>query len=336
MKRSQHADPMVRQFRRHNGLAILISLAALGILHFNFESAPAGSDLQPGKIDVAKLTSAVSISIPIPQATPIPAAPVQTASLNEAAPASPSLDFNAEANRLSLLMNLFLLEQGAERLKKVPDYTATFVKQERIDGELLEEQIMELKLRHAPFCVYMKWHAGEVGRELLYHEGENEGKIIVHPGGLRGRLLPSIKLEPTNSLVMAESRHPVTMVGLLNLANEIITRRKAEMRDKHDMRCQLIDDQVVNDRPCYCFIITYMNKKQQETYRKSVQFIDKELCLPICVRNYGWPESAEPIAPEKLDEETIIENYVYTDIQFNRELTAADFDRGNEAYHFRR
>jgi hypothetical protein len=334
MKRSRHVDPAVRFSRRRNGLAILISLAALGTLHFNFESAPAGADHEPGKIDVARLTKSVLVTVPVSHGQQ--AAPIQTASLGESSLSPRELDFNAEANRLSLLLNLSLLEQGHERLSRIPDYTATFVKQERIDGEMKDEQVMELKLRHAPFSVYMKWHAGEVGRELLYHEGENEGKIIVHPGGLRGRLLASIKLEPTNALVMAESRHPVTMVGLLNLSGEIITRRKAEMRDKHDLRCELIDNQVVNDRPCYCFIVTYMNREQQKEYRKSVQFIDKELYLPICVKNYSWPESADPIAPEKLDEETLIEHYVYTDITFNRQFAATDFDRANEEYHFRR
>lgn len=331
MKRSQPADPSVRLARRRNGLAILISFTAVAILHLNFDPLPAGADLEPGKINVAKFSSAVAVSLPAAHA-----GPVQTASIGESGVAARTLDFNAEANSLSLLLNQFLLEQGCERLSHIPNYTATFFKQERVDGTLLDEQVMEMKLRHAPFSVYMKWHAGEVGRELLYVEGEHDGKMIVHPGGLRGRLLPSVKLEPTNSLVMRESRHPVTMVGLRNLAHEIITRRKLEIEQGQDIRCQLIDNQMVNERPCYCFVITYMNQKQSDIYRKSIQYIDKQLSLPVCVKNYTWPDSEEPIAPEKLDEETLIEHYVYTDIQFNREMTAVDFDRANEAYHFRR
>lgn len=329
MMRLQHADPAVRLQRRRNGIAILISLSTITVLYLNFDPTPAGADPAPGKINIAKLSSSVGGTLPTT------AAPIQTASISEAH-VGRSTDYNVEANRLSLMFNLFLIESGHERLSKTPDYTATFFKHERIDGEMLDPQVMEMKLRHAPFSVYMKWHEGEVGRELLYVDGENDGKMIVHPGGIRGRLLPSIKLEPTSNLSMRETRHPVTMVGMLNLAHEIITRRKREMKDGVDIRCQMIEDQMINERPCYCFVLVWPNQHESEEYRKSIQYIDKELSLPVCVKNFAWPDSEEPIPPEKLDEETLIEHYAYTDIQFNKQLTAGDFDRANEEYHFRR
>ncbi|MGE3314691.1 MAG: DUF1571 domain-containing protein [Planctomycetaceae bacterium] len=330
MKRLQHADQAVRLQRRRNGIAILISLATVTVLKLNFEPTPAGADASPGKINVAKLSASVGGALP---AMP---APVQTASISGEHVGRRDVDYNVEANRLTLLFNLFLLEQGHARLAKAPDYTATFFKHERIGGEMLDPQVMELKLRHAPFSVYMKWHEGEVGRELLYVAGENDGKMIVHPGGLRGRLLPSIKLEPDSNLSMRETRHPVTMVGMLNLAHEIITRRKAEMKANADIRCQLIEDQMINDRPCYCFVLNWVHQHESEEYRKSIQYIDKELSIPVCVKNFAWPDSEEPIPAEKLDEETLTEHYAYTDIQFDKKLTAGDFDRANEEYHFRR
>ena len=54
-------------------------------------------------------------------------------------------------------------------------YKRWYEREERIDGEMKEPQQMELKLRHAPFSVYMKWLNGDKGRELLYTANENDG-----------------------------------------------------------------------------------------------------------------------------------------------------------------
>ena len=101
-------------------------------------------------------------------------------------------------SRVALQLHLALLELGKTRIEKSPDYTATFVKRERLDGEDLQEmQTMQLKLRHKPFSLYLKWQeGGDVGREILYVDGQHEQRMLVHPGGLKGKLLPDLKLEP--------------------------------------------------------------------------------------------------------------------------------------------
>jgi Protein of unknown function (DUF1571) len=136
---------------------------------------------------------------------------------------------------------------------------------------------------------------------------------------------------------MSESRHPVTMVGLLKLSDEIISRRKVELEHSHPVRCRLIENEVVNERPCFVFVSTYMDRKVSEDYRKSIQYVDKEWLLPICVKNYAWPEANASYADDNaLDEATLIEHYSYSDVQFNSQLADQDFEKTNSAYSFRR
>ena len=54
-------------------------------------------------------------------------------------------------------------------------------------------------------------------------------------------------------------------------------------------------------------------------------------------RTMRWPEAKQTFADENaLDEATLVEHYAYSELQFNQQLAAKDFDRGNEAYGFRR
>ncbi|MBD3274787.1 MAG: DUF1571 domain-containing protein, partial [Candidatus Marinimicrobia bacterium] len=64
----------------------------------------------------------------------------------------------------------------------VQDYVCIFNKQERIDGELLPMETVRLKFKK-PFSVYMRWiEDPRKGMEVMYVRGENNGKIIAHPG----------------------------------------------------------------------------------------------------------------------------------------------------------
>jgi hypothetical protein len=67
-------------------------------------------------------------------------------------------------------------------------------------------------------------------------------------------------------------------------------------------------------------------------YRKSIVFIDKELSMPVCVKNYTWAKDADP---ESIDEETLVEFYAYTDMRMEQQLGAADFDQHNKDYKLR-
>jgi hypothetical protein len=313
-------------------LAGLTALVATGFLYLNFEPTPAGADGKAKPVDVTRLALATRATIK-PVSLPAALHPSAAAKL----PAGQKAVAVTEADRVAMMMNMVLLEQGRRRLAEASDYTCTFFKQERIDSELSDGQFIELKMRHKPFSVYMKWLSGDKGREVLYVDGVDENRMTVHPGGWKARLVPALKLDPDGSLALRESRHPVTMVGLVKLCDEIVNRRKNELEHRHPVRCRLSKNEVVNERPCYCFVSIYVDRKINEEYRKSIQYIDKEFLLPICVKNYAWPEEKQTFADDNaLDEATLVEHYAYSELQFNQQLAGEDFDRANKAYSFRR
>ena len=237
----------------------------------------------------------------------------------------------AAQNELMLRFQTALLEAGLLRLKNVNDYTATFSKREAIDGFLSDEQIMELKLRHQPFSVYMKWTKGDAGRELLYQEGMNEGKMLVQLGGTLGRFMPTLKLDPKGDRAMAESRYPVTTSGLMNIAQKIVDVRKTELNKKMDVKCQMKPKVMFDKKPCYYFITEYTNPKDSKDYRRTELYIDEENCLPVCLRNYTW----KPEDQDLTEDETLIEEYAFTNIVINKKLANQHFDKTNNEYSFR-
>jgi len=240
--------------------------------------------------------------------------------------------------RIALLLNLAMMDQARQRLEQVDDYTATFFKQERLDGgDLLDPQVMQLKLRHEPFSVYMKWTEGDVGREVLYVDGQYENRMLVKKGGRMGRLLPSLKLDPHGSLAMGEARHPITEVGLLTLTKKILDYRRRDLGIAEGVTCRMTDNERIDNRECYCFAVEYASPQIDPLYRKTITWIDKELGVPICLKNYTWPDEKETAASNpEIDEETLIEFYTYTDIKLDQRLAASAFDQANTEYTFKR
>ncbi len=103
-------------------------------------------------------------------------------------------------------MNVLLLQKGLAQFSKIPDYQCNFTKQERIGGDLSKVQQISLKMRHEPLSIYMKWRSGETGQQVIYVEGQNDGKMLVKAGGLKGRL-GTLSLDPNSALAMSQSRH---------------------------------------------------------------------------------------------------------------------------------
>lgn len=300
-----------------NVLAATVCFAALGILQLNFDPLPVGIDPAEAAIDVSRFSQAI-------------------ATASNAESASASEDAIPVGDRELVQHNIQKLERAVGFLESIPDYTATFFKRELVNGSMGDGQVVHLKLRHQPFSVYMKWIVGDKGRELLYVDGENDGNMLVKVGGLKGRLLPCIKLEPTSTMALNESRHPVTNVGLLNLCKRMLKHRREELAaPKLQLKCRLVANQQVDGVACDCFIVDFETPEVCSPYRRTVQYYEKKHGIPICVMNYGWQNGAETDATE-VDESSLIEHYSYADLKFNLRLADVEFDRTNENYLLRR
>lgn len=324
MTRSRRHRSAQVSSKRRNLTAILISFGAVSVLYFNFDPTPAGGDIGEEVVNV----SAITKDVDLPTSADLAG---DSGSGSSGAAAGNSLK-----GKTALLMNVMLLERGIKKLEKFGNYSATFYRRERVGGAMLDAEVMKLKMRHAPFSVYMKWVVGDKGRELLYVKGQHNEKMLVKLGGVKGRLIPVVKLTPDGDTAMKDSRHPVTEIGLMHLAKTIIQFRQQDLARKSGVDCRMFDNQVVNDVSCYCFVVDYANAEVSQLYRKSVIFIDKETHLPVCVKNFTWPDKKSDAVAKSVDKDTMIEDYRYSNIQLDQQLADGDFDRTNSKYRLRR
>ena len=309
LRRYQSLDPQ----QKANGMALAIVASTFAYLHLECSPRPAGADTFKPTVAKADLNLKGTI-----QAQP------------EDATLSPE-----QISERNLVKKVEMLKKGIAFLESTPDYTAQFTKRELVNGSLLEEQTMAMKLRHKPFSIYLKWMDFEVGREVIYVDGVNEGQMLVHAGGWKSRL-PAILMAPDCTLAMQEARYPVTRAGLLALATTIVGYNASDLEAKNYASCVQMDDQAVGDRMCACFVLEYRDKESSKDYRKSVTLIDKEWCVPLYIKNFGWPNEEFNQVDADLDEATLIEHYTYSDVKFRTSLSALDFDNTNEDYNFKR
>jgi hypothetical protein len=225
-----------------------------------------------------------------------------------------------------------LLKKGRSFLETLPGYTARFSKQEAVGGVLLDEQILRLKCRCEPFSVYLFWETGDSGREVLYVEGENNGRMLAHDGGWKARL-PAIYLSPHASLAMRDARYPVTHAGFQGLIAMMLRIHEADLDGARLASCKLDDHAEFNGRRCWEFTILYKNAEVSPEYRKSVTLIDQAWSIPVKSRHFDWPHQDDSTGDP--DEETLVESYEFTHIDFDHPPQGVDFQPDNPQYQFR-
>jgi hypothetical protein len=205
----------------------------------------------------------------------------------------------------------------------------------RVEGQLSKYQQAFVKIRNrrtdngqiaVPLSVYLKFRYPEAicGREVIWMEGRNGGKLVAHDVGIKG--LIRVHLDPNGAIAMRGQRYPITEIGLENLVDKMIERAS---KDRLYDECQVtrFDGATVAERPCHVFRIEHPVERPHFDFHRAEVFFDSELKMPIRYDSWSWP--SEPGGKPVLEEE-----YTYTDIQINVGLADLDFDPDNEDYDF--
>lgn len=319
------ALPALSPTTRANGWVIGIFTLTFSVISWNTHAKPAGAyrGAVPPKIDEVVIHETAPAG---DQSSPSPSQSVVST--------GPKIE-----GKLAMRLKQSLMLDARSKLQTMPDYLATFTRQERVNGRLLPRESTELKVRHSPFSVYMKWNEGsDVGREVLFVKGQHDGRMLVKKGGKVGELLPTFKLDPTSDLAMKESRYPVTESGLLNLVEKILGYCERDLKLDEGVTCQFLPDQKIDGRMCYAIRTDYGCAEVDADYRCSIVFVDRELAIPLCVKNYGWSDrcGAPESANEKLTDDTLVEFYAFTGMRYQSRLPEGEFDQANANYRFRR
>lgn len=321
----------VQSSSQPNVLAICASAFSIGVICLNFDSVPAGEDIQVARVTPSITTVENLSDVPLPlDATTSPSeSPNPLPSVAQAPPATGELN-NNDAIKFSLL----LLKDGGRFIENIDNYQVAFDKRERINGDISEEvETMDLKVRHSPaFSIYMKWKNGDTGRQLLYNDEYDDKQMVVKLGGLKGRILPALKLDPMGAEAKAGARYPVTEAGLLGMIRQMIMHRENDLAHGHGIECRRLANEVFDERECYCFKYEYSAPEFNRLYRKSIVLMDTRYHIPLKVVNYTWSENAEGMTPEQLDEMTIIEDYAFRNLDMSTKLANEVFSRNNPSY----
>ncbi|MGZ3413760.1 MAG: DUF1571 domain-containing protein [Isosphaeraceae bacterium] len=240
-------------------------------------------------------------------------------------PAAPSASIAEEPPTARALR---LITACQSRFESVTDYICTFYKRERINGRLTPLYVMAMKARTKPKSIYFKFADPYKGREAIFVEGQNGGKILAHDVGFSKFLAGTLELEPSSSRAMEDNRHPITEAGIGALIDTVARRWAAELSSDESV---IVFDSDMTIGPRHCQLIESIHTRRQPDFQfyKVRLFIDSELNLPIRFEGYDWPR--EPGAPADLAEE-----YSYIDLKLNVGLGDIDFDACNRQYSFGR
>lgn len=246
----------------------------------------------------------------------------RTEKVARSADSNTSLGAQATGNELAKAIELAKASQEAAYALK--DYSATFSKQERIRNRL-SQQVMNVKVRHEPFGVYLKFQQPHAGREVIYSKGQNNGNFLVHEEGLRA-LAGTFAFAPNSPEAMNENHYPITMIGIGKMAELVVAQWEAEQ--KHgEVDVKFYPNAKIGNLECQMIESTHPQARQHFRYHKTRLYIDKQTNLPVRVEQYAFPRSAREAPP-------LFEEYTFSNLRTNIGLTGADFDPRNPNYRF--
>ncbi len=232
-----------------------------------------------------------------------------------------------EAEEITLQQGLDVVRRSLKAVERYRDYTCLFVKRERVQAQLIGPQYMELKLRHQPYSVYMRFRKPESlrGQEVIYVEGQNDNKMIAHGVGLQA-VLGTMKLNPEGTLAMSGNRHPITNAGMKRLLEKLLHLAEEHAADAQRCRVQLIPGCKVNGRSCTLLQLNNPNPKSKLPLAIGRLFLDDQWNVPLHFQAYDWINRGKTYV--------LVEEYSFTHIRFNTGLTDRDFDPKNPNYRF--
>ena len=234
-----------------------------------------------------------------------------------------------DPNEHPLMPALRWAREGLAGIEKIDDYSATLIKQERINDKLNEPEYLYLKVRNKPFSVYLYFlgPATLKGREVVFVNGVNSGKMWAHGVGMEDRMFGTVSLKPDGAIAMRNQRYPLTEIGLVNLTRRLI--EVAEQDIKYgECEVKFFKGAKINGRVCTCAQVTHPVPRKNFLFHIARIFVDDELNVPIRYESYDWPKTPDG-TPE------LIEAYTYLNLKMHNGFTDADFEIHNPKYHFR-
>jgi hypothetical protein len=224
--------------------------------------------------------------------------------------------------RLAKTDHVALLEMCLENYREnYSDYTCLFTKHERIDGEFMPKQLVDVAFRQEPFSVAMKWRTeDEEGEELtmpkgdraLYVEGQWKNQMLVRPtsGLLQALTGGYVKRTPTDKEVMESTLRPISSFGFERSLENLLAVYRAAI-EAEDAKFKFVGYATIDDRKAIV-IERILPAEKDYPAARTVTAIDLEYLVPVLIEGYDWQD-------EKFC------TYSFEEITFNLDLTEEQF-----------
>ncbi len=240
---------------------------------------------------------------------------IKLAALIEQAPQTHSL---IPALRAALL--------AKDAVQALADYETVFTKTEMVSRQTLTTRML-LKVRHAPFSIYLKYLDPHAGREAIYVTGQNNNQVVVHDTGLAA-LVGTLSLDPTSSTAMDGNRHPITQAGMLKLVETVMGQwLEYAQKNVSGMTVNHFPNAKMGDQSCQTIEAILAQPVGANSYQTTRLYMDAASKLPVRVQQYAFPtrRGQKPV---------LVEDYLFQNIRANLSLADIDFDPHNPRYGY--
>ena len=223
------------------------------------------------------------------------------------------------------LENAIRVAQTARRrVLDAEDYKAVLTKREVVGRRMISKRYF-VKVRHEPFSIYMRTMEPDTGCEVIYVDGRNEGNQLSHLTGMQ-RVLGTLRRPPTCPEAMAESRYPITKLGLEKHLQSFIDQWEYETAYGEIELEEYPDAQIGNQR-CRVIEAGHPTPRRQFRYHKTRLYLDARSGMPVRFERLGFPPQSGERAP-------VVEQYTYTELRTDVGMTDYDFSTRNREYDF--
>jgi outer membrane lipoprotein-sorting protein len=256
-----------------------------------------------------------------------------------------------------------ILEKVFTVNKSIKSISLSMTMKERIGGDLCQKKT-DFKVSFCPYKVYMKQSYPAQGLELLYLDGENNGKVLINRNT---RTFSNFKLDPLGNTVRKGNHHSVMKAGykfLLDVLQHLWIKYQKVGSEvwKYEgivsyggISCY----KITMDNPDFRYVKYIINNGdnleslshkfdvcdylifERNPQIKSFDDIKPgtEILLPSDYAKqivlYIDKELMVPVGVKAFDDKGLFEEYNYSNIKINPTFKEADFDCNNPSYGFR-
>lgn len=243
--------------------------------------------------------------------------PAPATVFREVADSGKPLPSETEMERLAKNDPIAFLEKCIQRYdREVQGYTATLIKQERIEGRLQRRETIDVFFREKPFSVVMKWkEGGKRATATLYVKGENRDQLLVKPSGVFS-VAGIITRDPHGSDAKKESRYFLDEFGIkIGMQRTLAAWKKADK--EHRLHVEFLGVKEIREaggRPCWVLKRTGYTKPEDDGITQLTTYIDKETWLQVGTILKG-------------QQNQLIGEYIFRDVKLNPDFAPDTFTR---------